>query len=162
MTSGRILTKQALLVGLLLAALFAGRRSAAQTAGEPYDKALADSLGADEYGMRSYYLAILKTGSNKNDDPVKKKAAFGGHMENIGRLSAEGKLVVAGPLEQNPSQYRGIFILAVNTREEAEALLHTDPAVREQYLAFELYKWYGSAALPKYLEYHSRIEQKKH
>ena len=30
-----------------------------------YDKKLADSLGADEYGMKKYVLAILKTGSFK-------------------------------------------------------------------------------------------------
>ncbi len=28
-----------------------------------YDKILADKLGGDEYGMKSYFLVILKTGS---------------------------------------------------------------------------------------------------
>jgi len=32
-----------------------------------YNKALADSLGADEYGMKMYTLVILKTGENKNN-----------------------------------------------------------------------------------------------
>jgi hypothetical protein len=29
-----------------------------------YDKALAEKLGGDDYGMKSYFLVILKTGSN--------------------------------------------------------------------------------------------------
>ena len=33
-----------------------------------YNAALADSLGADEYGMKHYYLIILKTGTAKIED----------------------------------------------------------------------------------------------
>ena len=66
-------------------------------------------------------------------------------------------MVVAGPLAKNDQQYRGIFILDVATTEEAAALLETDPAVREELLAADLYSWYGSAALPLYLEEANRI-----
>jgi len=34
----------------------------AQTNNPNYDKALADSLGADDYGMKSYVFVILKSG----------------------------------------------------------------------------------------------------
>lgn len=33
-----------------------------------FDKALADSLGADQYGMKMYFLVILKTGSDQITD----------------------------------------------------------------------------------------------
>ena len=36
-----------------------------------YDEALAKKLGADEYGMKQYVFAILKTGSATIDDKAK-------------------------------------------------------------------------------------------
>jgi uncharacterized protein len=33
-----------------------------------YDKVLAQKLGADEYGMKSYFFILLKTGPNKTVD----------------------------------------------------------------------------------------------
>jgi hypothetical protein len=78
-------------------------------------------------------------------------------MENINLLVKEGKMIVAGPLNKNDKTYRGIFILNVTTFEEAESLLQRDSAIKEDLLDFELYKWYGSAALPKYLEFSDKI-----
>lgn len=127
-----------------------------------YDKALADSLGADDYGMKPYVLVMLKTGSNKVEDKPTLDSLFRGHMANIHRLADNGKLVVAGPLKKNDKTYRGIFIFNVRTIEEASALLQTDPAIQSKMLDAELYQWYGSAALPEYLKYHERIEKKKH
>ena len=133
----------------------------AQADNPKYDKALADSLGADDYGMKSYVLVILKTGSNKVEDKATLDSLFKGHLANIGRLADLGKLVVAGPLKKNDKTYRGIFILNVKTIEEANELLVTDPAVAAKLLDAELYQWYGSAALSEYLKYHDRIEKKK-
>ncbi|MEO7047659.1 MAG: hypothetical protein ABI091_20340, partial [Ferruginibacter sp.] len=33
-----------------------------------YDKELADKLGGDDYGMKSYFFVILKTGANTTTD----------------------------------------------------------------------------------------------
>jgi uncharacterized protein YciI len=134
----------------------------AQTDNSLYNKALADSLGADEYGMKMYTLVILKTGTNKTEDKTVIDSLFRGHMNNIGRLAASGKLVVAGPLKKNDKSYRGIFIFNVKTTEEAAALLETDPAVKEKLLEAEIFQWYGSAALPTYLPVHGQIEKVKH
>ena len=133
----------------------------AQADNPKYDKALADSLGADDYGMKSYVLVMLKTGSNKIEDKATLDSLFKGHLANIGRLADLGKLVVAGPLKKNDKTYRGIFILNVKTIEEANDLLISDPAVAAKLLDAELYQWYGSAALSEYLKYHDRIEKKK-
>jgi uncharacterized protein YciI len=126
-----------------------------------YDKALADSLGADVYGMKSYVLVLLKTGTNQATDETLINKAFRGHLENINRLANLNKLVVAGPMGANVKDYRGIFILNVSSLDEAQALLETDPAIQEKLLEAELYPWYGSAALPVYLEVHYRIEKEK-
>lgn len=122
-----------------------------------YDPELAQKLRADDYGMKSYILVILKTGTNQTTDKEFISDCFRGHMENIKRLVDEGKLVVAGPLGKNDNTYRGIFILNVATIEEAQSLLQTDPAVKEGLLDAELYKWYGSAALPEYLPASDKI-----
>jgi uncharacterized protein len=153
------MTKLKLLL-LLLFFCFYGD-SFAQVAPSTYNKVLADSLGADAYGMKAYVLVILKTGTATPEDQATVNSLFRGHMENIGRLAQEGKLVVAGPLGKNDKTYRGIFILNVATLEEAASLLETDPAVKEKLLEAELYSWYGSAALPAYLPIHDRIQKEK-
>lgn len=133
----------------------------AQSENPKYDKVLADSLGGDDYGMRSYILVILKTGPTKIDDKKTSDSLFKGHIENISRLASIGKLIIAGPLGKNDNSYRGIFILTVKTIEEAKELLETDPTIKAKVFEVELYKWYGSAAIPTYLPNHEKIEKKK-
>ncbi|MBL7691668.1 MAG: hypothetical protein JNM41_08735 [Flavipsychrobacter sp.] len=126
-----------------------------------YDKKLADSMGADEYGMKMYVLVLLKTGPNTVTDNVVRDSLFAGHMRNIGRLADAGKLVVAGPLKKNEKEYRGIFILNATGIAEANKLLDTDAAIRAKLLEAELYEWYGSAALPMYLPFYKKLEKRK-
>ena len=136
--------------------------SFAKTENPKYDKALADSLGADVYGMKPYVLVILKSGPNPNKDKAELNRLFRGHMENITKLATEGKLIVAGPLSENAQGYRGIFFFNVKTVEEAKALVATDPAVCEKLFEAEVYQWYGAAALPEYLKVQEKIEKVKH
>jgi uncharacterized protein YciI len=132
----------------------------AQDAPSKYNNALADSLGADDYGMKMFVLVMLKTGPVKLTDKAKTDSLFGGHLKNIKRLASIGKLVVAGPLQENEKQYEGIFILNVKTKEEAQVLLQSDPAIGAGLLQPELYGWYGSAALPLYLPAVEKISKK--
>jgi hypothetical protein len=122
-----------------------------------YDPILAKKLGGDDYGMKTYIMVILKTGTNQTTDKTFIGNSFRGHMENINLLVKEGKMIVAGPLGKNHKTYRGIFILNVTTFEEAEGLLQNDTAIKEDLLDFEFYKWYGSAALPEYLDFSDKI-----
>lgn len=133
----------------------------AQSSNPQYDKALADSLGGDDYGMKMYTFVILKTGPSPIHDKKIRDSLFTGHMANINRLADMGKLVVAGPFETNTHQYRGLFILDVKSTEEAKALLDQDPVIHSKLMEAEIFQWYGSAALPKYLPFHEKIEKKK-
>jgi uncharacterized protein YciI len=125
-----------------------------------FDAELARRLGADERGMKTYVLCILKTGPNdakvlgKERDDV-----FAGHFANIGRLAKEGKLAVAGPFSKNDRSYRGLYIFNVPTIEEAEKLVTLDPAVKAGVFVYELTPWYASAALMIVPETHKRIEK---
>ena len=143
-----------LLLGLLLFSGFANAQE--------YDKALADSLGADEYGMKMYTFVILKTGPTVITDSVRLDELFKGHMENINRLSAEGKLIVAGPFAKNDQKFRGLFFFNTTSIEEVQQMLQNDPTIREKIFEVEILQWYGSAALPLYLDDHAKIEQSKH
>lgn len=131
----------------------------ASTAQE-YDAALAKELGADELGMKSYVLVILKTGPVVVSNKVQRDSIFSGHMKNIGRMSDAGWLVSAGPIGKNDKQYRGIYIFDVRSVEEAEKLVVTDPAVASGVLAAEYYPWYASAALPVHKKYHKKIQKR--
>jgi len=127
-----------------------------------YDAALAERRGADQRGMKSYVLVLLKTGPKADIPKEESDRLFAGHMTNIGRLAGEGKLVVAGPLVRNDRQYRGIFVFNVKTVKEAEALLVTDPAVAAGTLAYEAYGWYATAALMDVVSIHNRIDKTSH
>jgi len=127
-----------------------------------YDKHLADKLGADSYGMKCYYLVILKTGSNTTANRDLVNESFRGHMNNINRLVSEGKLIVAGPLGANQNNYRGIFILNnVSSIDKARELLQSDLAIKNGLLDYEIFTWYGSAALAEYLPFSDKIWKEK-
>lgn len=132
---------------------------APETATTGYDAALAARLGADELGMRTYVLAFLKAGRTRDQPEQEAKALMKAHLDNIGRLAKEGKLVLAGPV-LDKGTVRGIYIFAVESLEEAAALTATDPAVQAGRLEMELHPWYGSAALVDVNAIHDRIQQK--
>ncbi|MCG2611057.1 YciI family protein [Flavobacterium sp. SM15] len=126
-----------------------------------YDEKLAKELGADQYGMKTYVFCILKTGSNTTATKEERAKYFEGHMANINRLAAEGKLVVAGPFMKNERNYRGIFIFNCSTVEEAQKLVETDPAVKAKIFEVELTPWYSSAALMEVSKNHDKIAKTK-
>lgn len=131
----------------------------AQKPNPEYDSTLARKLGADDRGMKSYVLVILKTGTSKIEPGARRDSLFAGHFSNMKKMADEGKLVIAGPMESNEKSYRGIFILNVKTIEEAKILLQNDPTVREKVFDTELFGWYGSAAISEYLEKAKKIEK---
>ena len=131
----------------------------AEPAKAPYDEALAKRLGADERGMKRYVLVMLKAGPKTGLPKAEREAIFKGHMATSIGLAAEGKLLVAGPLAENPQHYEGIFVFNVAKVEDAEPLLKTDPAVAAGLLAYDIYGWYGSAAVMEIPAIHPRIDK---
>jgi uncharacterized protein YciI len=132
-----------------------------QPPNKKFDAELAKKVGADDYGMRQYVLAILKTGPK--DAEVQgdaRKAVFKGHFDNMERLAKEGKLAVAGPFADPEKKFRGLFIFAVKTVEEAKALAETDPTVKAGVLVVEYVPWYGSASLMLSNELHEKVQAK--
>ena len=150
-----------LLLVLVMSSLLAHGQTASETAKvapSKFDAELAKRVGADKKGMRAYVLAILRTGPKDGEfKGDARKELFKGHFANMSRLAAEGKLAVAGPFNDPAKIYRGLFILAVATVEEAKALAETDPTVKAGVLVVEYVPWYGSASLMLSNEFHKKV-----
>ena len=124
-----------------------------------YNAELAQKLGADDLGMKSYVIAFLKAGPVKLTDSLQRVELQKAHMKNITRMADEGKLILAGPFMDN-QPLRGIYIFDVATLEEAKQLTSTDPAVKAGTLIMELHPWYGSAALKEIPDLHKQIQKR--
>lgn len=142
---------------LVVAAPLAVAQDAAVPAKPAFDAELAKKTGADDYGMRRYVLVVLKTGPTRVDDAAERKAMFAGHMANIGRLSKEGKLALAGPFGDKGGDWRGLFVFAVDSIDEAKALVATDPVIIKGEMVAEYHTWYGSAATMLIGELHEKV-----
>lgn len=132
----------------------------AQESTTSFDAEYAQRLGADKLGMRQYVLVILKTGPNKMAAGKERNEMFAGHFANINRLVKEGKLVVAGPLD-GVNGWRGLYVFAVPTIEEAQTLTASDPVIINGEMVAEYHKWYGSAAMMEVSKIHEKIAEKK-
>lgn len=124
----------------------------------PFNADLAEALGADEYGMRSYTLVLLSSGEADITDETELARLQQQHLANIQKLADRGHLALAGPF-YNTETYRGLFILATDDLNEAESWVNTDPAIAAGLLQSEFLPWYGSAALMEVSKLHKFIEQ---
>ena len=106
--------------------------------------------------MRSYVLAILRSGPTPMPPGEERTAMFQGHFANMKRLASEGKLVLAGPLD-GVDGLRGIFVLAVSDIEEARRLVATDPVIAKGEMVADLHTYYGSAALMTINALHEKL-----
>jgi uncharacterized protein len=139
----------------------ADQSSSTRKALPAFDEQLAKRLGADEMGMRSYIFVLLTTGPKDSEVLGETRSqAFAGHMANIQALAKNGKLAVAGPFSKNEHAYRGMFVLATNSIEQAKSWVEQDPAVKLGILTPEYTPWYGSAALMMTNEVHHKIAKK--
>jgi uncharacterized protein YciI len=150
--------KHLLCLAIALGSLgWAGAGHAAEPASATYDAALAKRLGADARGMRPYVLVILRTGPKRVAEGKARDAMFAGHFANIQRLADAGRLVVAGPFDDAGGDWRGLFLFAVDSIDQAKALVATDPVIRQGEMVAEYHRWYGSAAAMMLPEIHRTL-----
>ncbi len=108
----------------------------------------ASSAASAEASMRSYWFGMIKRGPQYGAEMTAEASAElqAAHRARIGELTDQGKMVLAGPFGEQPGvadPYVGLFIYTVPTREEAEALAASDPAVAFGRLRVEIVEWWG-------------------
>ena len=144
----------------VLAGMMLGASANAMAAEGAFDAELARSVGADQRGMKSYVLVVLKSGPTRVADGPERDEMFKRHFANIERLADEGRLVLAGPFD-GVDGWRGLFVLAVTDIEEARRLVGTDAVVMKGEMVAEYHKYYGSAALMLMNDLHKRLVPKR-
>jgi uncharacterized protein YciI len=149
----------ALALFLMFGAASCRAQQAADSQKPAFDPALAKAVGADERGMRGYVLVVLKTGPARIPAGPERDEMFKGHFANMKRLSAEGKLVLAGPFD-GVEGWRGLFIFASTDIEETKQIVATDPVVAKGEMIAEFHKYYGTAALMLVRDLYEKVAQK--
>ena len=102
------------------------------------------SMSAPKMEFDQFILVLLLRPPNAPEVPKAELDQLqNGHMANIRRLHAEGKLLKAGPTEdQSGRNVRGIFILTTDSVDKAREWVGTDPLIQRGRLVAEYLKWY--------------------
>ena len=93
------------------------------------------------YEMKQYWLVLLFSGSQRSQDTATAAKIQKAHINNIERLAAEGKIIMAGPMGDKGS-LRGIFIMDGKDSTEIAGHIKVDSAVVTGRLRFEIHPWW--------------------
>jgi uncharacterized protein YciI len=91
---------------------------------------------------RRYCVRLFKTGPVRNQPPAEAERIQVEHLRYLLQLRAEGKLLVNGPVIEDP-ELKGVSIFNTTDREEVRRLSDADPAVKAGRLVYEIYDWFG-------------------
>jgi uncharacterized protein len=106
-----------------------------------------NKTGDDEWEMKQYFFVFLNsTAERPKMDSVKVAELQAAHLGHIDQMFKDGKCRLAGPFLEK-GEMRGIWILDVATREEAEKLCSEDPFIINGFLTAAIKPWYGPAGL---------------
>jgi uncharacterized protein len=96
--------------------------------------------------MEHYVVAFLKRGPKWTPEVTEETRRIqSGHMANIRRMADSGKLVLAGPFEDN-TELRGMFIFRCSL-DEAKKEAAQDPAVQAGRLVLEFHPWFSARGI---------------
>jgi uncharacterized protein YciI len=100
--------------------------------------------------QRWFWLLLLRKGPNRDQDEATADRLQLAHLRHLFTLRERGQLTLFGPV-RGAGSLRGIGVLTVETREEAEALMANDPMVRAGRLRAEVRPWFTmpGASLPE-------------
>lgn len=102
-----------------------------------YAQTPTDSI---DNGLKQYMFVMYTKGSNRTQDSTTTNRIQEQHLNHLDSLHALGLLNVAGPFMED-GDWRGLLVLDVPTKEEAEALVKKDPAVIAGRLNYVILPW---------------------
>lgn len=148
----RLLSAAALFAALVAGVTRAGDAPPAQ----PKPKAAAASHAPEESApprdFDTYALVILRTGPVSSDaDTPENQKLFHQHLGHLKKMARLGKLVVAGPLGNQPDPTMRGIALYKTSLAEARQLAEQDPAVQAGHLKVDVMTWAtekGALAFP--------------
>jgi uncharacterized protein YciI len=98
-----------------------------------------DANDQPAFEIVKYYFVELITNADRAELPKAQVDSIqSAHMANINKMVEEKVLMLAGPFEGGG----GIFILRMDSKEEAEARVRRDPAISAGRLNYKLRAWY--------------------
>ena len=93
------------------------------------------------YEMKQYWLVLLFSGAKRSQDSTTAAKIQQAHMNNIERLAAEGKIIMAGPMGHK-GNLRGVFIMDGKDSTEIASHIKVDSAIVTGRLRFEIHPWW--------------------
>lgn len=90
--------------------------------------------------VQYYFVELIRNPDKPQIDSAEVMEIMQGHMENMDKMVEEGKLLCAGPFGDNNGG--GIWILKVDSYQEAEELCSQDPAVMNKRLNYKIRPWW--------------------
>jgi uncharacterized protein YciI len=91
--------------------------------------------------QRWFWLLLLRRGPIRDQSRVEAAEIQAAHLRHLFTLRERGQLRLFGPVEDAGS-LRGLGVLTVPTRDEAETLMAGDPAVVAGRLRAEIRPWF--------------------
>jgi uncharacterized protein YciI len=133
-----------LLLALTLLAQAAQAQSAPPSQPKAEDSPPATKPATPPIEFESYQFVILQRPEHPREYPQDKLEEIQqAHLAHLGHLAESGKLLVAGPLGDQPDpRMRGLEIFRAGSLEEAKRLAGEDPAVKAGRLEVVVMTWY--------------------
>lgn len=122
---------------VLIMAIVPPRTSVAIHASGHPNKAAA----AQNPGVKQYWMVLLKEGPNQLLSQEQTEGILAIHAQNIQHLTASGKMLVAGPFNDQSAGLKSVYILDCKDSLEATRLLQSDTAIASGLFSYELKSW---------------------
>jgi len=96
-----------------------------------------------EHKLVQFQMAIMKKGPNWTSMKTEERnATVQKHIANVVALFDSGKVVIAGPFDDE-TDLAGIFILRTESADEAKSWTGADPAVKAGLMVAEIHPWWS-------------------
>jgi len=129
---------------VLVLALLAQSPTASAMPSEQPASPPAAAPAAQQVEFESYQLVLLQRPEHPREYAADKLEEIQqAHLAHLRHLAEAGKLVVAGPFDNQPDpRLRGLALFRVGSIEEARQLAESDPAVKAGRLEVVVMTWY--------------------